>query len=106
MKFYTCPYEPRTCGSSTSRLVAEMGKIYTLQANTNLFVQNSICYWTIKSYNKQNGLAVANNTYLEIKVSKFQGVSIYVSTGDTPGVAKNETSMGTYSSNLLTYKAD
>ncbi len=22
MRFYTCPYEPRTCGSSTSKLIA------------------------------------------------------------------------------------
>ncbi len=83
-----------------------MGKIYTLQANTNLFVQNQICYWTIRSFNRQNNMAVANNTFLEIKATKLQGVSLYVSTGDAPGVARNETTMGTFSSNLLTYKAD
>ena len=106
MKFYVCPYEPRACGSSTSKLVAEMGKIYTLQSNTNLFVQNSICYWTIKSVYTSNGQAIPNNTYLEIKGVKLQGTSIYVSTGTSAALAKNETTMGTFSSNVLTYKAD
>ena len=106
MKFYTCPYEPRACGSSTSKLVAEMGKLYTLQANTNLYVQNSICYWTIRSLNTANGQAIPSNTFLEIKAVKLQGVSIYVSTGTSPTLAKNETTMGTFSSNVLTYRAD
>ena len=71
MKFFSCPYEAKTCGSMTSTLVAEVGKIYTVQANTNNFVQNSICYWTIKSNLTKAGLTAPNNTFLEIRGNKL-----------------------------------
>jgi hypothetical protein len=83
-----------------------MGNIYTVQANTNLFVQNSICYWTIRSFNASIGQKVPNNTFLELKANKLIGVSLYVSTGNSPSLAKNETTMGTFSSKVLSYKAD
>jgi hypothetical protein len=106
MKFFSCPYEPRTCGSTSSRLVAELGKIYTVQANTINFVQNSICYWTIRSNISAAGRTAPNNTFLEIRGNKLQSVSLYVNTGRTPNLATNETTVGTFSSTTLTYKGD
>jgi len=49
---------------------------------------------------------VPNNTFLELKANKLLGVSLYVSTGTSPSLAKNETTMGTFSSKVLTYRAD
>jgi hypothetical protein len=106
MKFFTCPYEPKMCGSTSSSLVAELGKIYSVQANTILYLQYSICYWTIRSNWTAGGKTAPNNTFLEIRGNKLQGVSLYVNNGKTPNLATNETTVGTFSSTTLTYKGD
>ncbi len=94
------------CGSTNANLVAEMGKVYTVQANTNLYKQNSICYWTIKSSLTAARQTAPSNTFVEVRGNTVQGVSIYVNSGMTPNLAANETTLGTFSSNTLTYKGD
>ena len=74
MKFYTCPYEPRACNSTTSKLVPELGKPLSIQTHVALFAQNSICYWTIKAKDYNDGTPIPNNTLVEIKANKMQSV--------------------------------
>lgn len=66
-----------------------------------------MCYWTIQSYDKKNNIKIPFNNFLEIKINSLSsGVNFYVSNGTSANVAAGETTMGTYSSNILTYSAN
>ncbi len=105
MKFYSCPYEPKMCGSTVSKLAAEIGKIYTVQTSS-LFVLNNVCYWTIQSNYTAKGVNSPKSTFIEIRGNKIQGVSLYVNNGRSPTTAGNQTTIGTFSSTILSYNAN
>ena len=71
LKWYTCPYEQRTCGSTTSKLVADLGSSYSISTNSALYAQNSVCFWTIQSRDLKDGTTPPTNSWVEIRATKI-----------------------------------
>jgi hypothetical protein len=99
MKWYTCPYEQRTCGSTSSKLVAEYSINKTIEISPSLIKSSTICYWVIQAPSYKS----INTTRIMISATRLQGINLYMTVGKTAGTASNEYLMNTLSPSLTFY---
>ena len=99
MKWYTCPYEQRTCGSTSSKLIAEYSSNKTIEINPSLIKSTTICYWLIKAPTYKS----INTTRIMISATRLKDLNLYMTVGKTLATAKTEYLMTSLSPSLTFY---